>query len=480
MAAAGIGLVVTVLLGVQLTADPIDGFTFSYSPFTDEGWSVLGARNQALLGRWSTDEWQLFWAQLPFNLAVLAAFEAAGVGIVQARIVSLVCSVAAVSLLTYWLVRRTGLLPALVGGVALGTSTLLLFYGRLALLEPMVTLFLVAGFGLLVLGGPRRTAVGGVLAGACLALAIGTKPSAAFAVAGILIGALVTGGALAGLRMRVAVAAATICGAAALWIAIVLPQPGLLATILQIWPQQNLPGSVGEAAERASLYLRNSDGALALAAPLLVGGVAGTIVAAFSWRRLSPVQRAATAAAIGWIVVGWGVLLIVPYRPNRYVVQLLPSLAVLVAIGVATVRPRLDRLAPAWRAAVVVAVVAVVVLPGVVSVIGWTSNATRRLPEIQARVLELARDGEPMEGGPAPTLAMRVPAPAIVTRLVNQGDTYERYGVRWLLIGPGLEPGWAADHPEVWAAREELECFPWGPGEACLVRVPGPEIEDSP
>ena len=41
---------------------------------------MLGARNQALLGRWSTDEWQLFWAQLPFNVAVLGAFEVAGVG----------------------------------------------------------------------------------------------------------------------------------------------------------------------------------------------------------------------------------------------------------------------------------------------------------------------------------------------------------------------------------------------------------------
>ena len=92
LVAAGIAVVVAVLLGIQLSADPIDGFTFSNSPFTDEGWSVLGARNQALLDTWSTDEWQLFWAQLPFNVAVLAAFEALGVGIVQARMVSVVCS----------------------------------------------------------------------------------------------------------------------------------------------------------------------------------------------------------------------------------------------------------------------------------------------------------------------------------------------------------------------------------------------------
>ena len=90
----------------------------------------------------------------------------------------------------------------------------------------------------------------------------------------------------------------------------------------------------------------------------------------------------------------------------------------------------------------------------------------------QARVLELVTDDRPMEGGPAPTMGMRVPNPAIVTRFVNQGDRYARYGIGWLLIGPGMTPSWAADHPDVWAGRETLECFEWGSGPSCLVRVP--------
>lgn len=470
--ATGVALVAAVLLGIQLSADPIDGFTFSNSPFTDEGWSVLGARNQSLLGTWSTDEWRLFWAQLPFNLAVLGAFEALGVGIVQARMVSLLCSVTAVGLLTYMLARRTGIVPGVVAGLALTTSTLFLYYGRLALLEPMVVLFLIAGFGLLVLGWPHRTLVGGIAAGACLALAIGTKPSAAFAVGGILAGALLAGGSLPGLRRRVTICAAAIGAAGLAWVAVVLVQPGLLDVILQIWPQQDLPGSVGEAVERASIYIQNSDGALAMASPLLIGGVAGAGVAAASWRHLTPIQRAATGAALGWVLVGWAVLVVVPYRPNRYVVQLLPSLAVLVAIGLSALRPRFEQLHPAVRVAVASVLVVVLAWHGTTSLARWQVEATHRLPAIQARVLELVTDDRPMEGGPAPTMGMRVRSPAIVTRFVNQGDLYERHGVGWLFIGPGMTPGWAVDHPEVWERRETVECFDWASGPACLVRVP--------
>jgi 4-amino-4-deoxy-L-arabinose transferase-like glycosyltransferase len=478
--ATGVAVAAAVLLGIQLPADPIDGFTFSNSPFTDEGWSVLGARNQALLGTWSTDEWRLFWAQLPFNLAVLAAFEAIGVGIVQARAVSLLCSVTAVGLLTYMLARRTGNVPGLVAGLALATSTLFLYYGRLALLEPMVLLFLVAGFGLLVLGWPHRTVIGGIAAGGSLALAIGTKPSAAFAVAGILAGALIAGGSVPGLRRRVATCTAVIGMAAIAWLVAILVQPGLLEIIFQIWPQQDMPASFAEAFERARIYLQNSDGALAMASPLLVGAAVATVMTAASWRHLTPLQRAATGAAIGWILVGWAVLVIVPYRPNRYVVQLLPALAVLLAVGLAALRPRFERLLPATRAAITAVLVAGLAWHGATSLVRWQSEATYRLPAIQARVLDLVTDDRPMEGGPAPTMGMRVPAPAIVTRfgpatvtsLVNEGDLYDRYGIGWVFIGPAMKPAWAADHPEAWANRETVECFDWGSGPACLVRVP--------
>jgi hypothetical protein len=184
------------------------------------------------------------------------------------------------------------------------------------------------------------------------------------------------------------------------------------------------------------------------------------------------VQRAATGAALGWFLLGWAILFVVPYRPNRYVVQLLPPLAVLVAVGLATLRLCLDRLAPAVRGGIAAVLVVGLAWHGTTSLVRWQSEATHRLTAIQARVLELVTDERPMEGGPAPTMGMRVPNPAIVTRFVNQGDRYEQYGIGWVLIGPGMTPSWAAAHPEVWEARDTLECFEWGSGPACLVRVP--------
>ena len=167
--AAGLtGLVALILLGIQLPADPAIGVTASDSPFTDEGWYVLGARNLALLGRLATDDWQLAWATLPFTLVVSAAFEILDVGIVQARVVSVVCSVAMVAMVAALLTRRLGTVAGIVAGIATASSSLMLFYGRLAILEPMVALFLTAGVVLLLSHATDRPVVRGVAAGAAL------------------------------------------------------------------------------------------------------------------------------------------------------------------------------------------------------------------------------------------------------------------------------------------------------------------------
>ena len=173
--AAGIsGLVALILLGIQLPADPAVGVTASDSPFTDEGWYVLGARNLALLGRLATDDWQLAWATLPFTLVVSAAFEILDVGIVQARIVSVLCSVATVAVVAAMVTRRLGTVAGVVAGIATASSSLMLFYGRLGILEPMVALFLAVGAVLLLPHATDRPVARGVAAGAALALAIGT------------------------------------------------------------------------------------------------------------------------------------------------------------------------------------------------------------------------------------------------------------------------------------------------------------------
>jgi len=474
--AAGIGgFVALILLGIQLPADPAIGVTASDSPFTDEGWYVLGARNQALLGRLATDEWQLAWATLPFTLVVTAAFELFDVGIVQARTVSLVCSVAAVAVVAALVARRLGTVAGIVAGVATATSSLLLFYGRLAILEPMVALFLVVGLVLLVSRATDQPLARGMAAGGAFALAIGTKPSAAMAVAGIIIGVMVAGRAsLPGLGRRTVAAVGTITVAGLAWAIVVIPQPGMLDSILRIWATQAPPGSAMDVAQRVIDYVGESDHALPMAAPLLVGSILGIGLVAIRWRSLDPGRRALAGAATGWIALGMATLLVASYRPSRYVVPMLPAMAILTGFAVALALERIRAVRGAPGTAVVTAAFCIgFAFAGVRDLVGWTAAATDRLPQIQAEILELVTDGHAIEGALAPTFAMRVPVPTIVARPgLNGGDLYATHDVRWLLADRQVLPAWAAEHPDAWAARERLTCYPWPVGEACLIRVP--------
>ena len=472
--AAGISaLAALILLGIQLPADPAVGVTASDSPFTDEGWYVLGARNLALLGRLATDDWQLAWATLPFTVVVTAAFEMLDVGIVQARIVSVLCSVATVAVVAAMVTRRLGTVAGIVAGIAMASSSLMLFYGRLAILEPMVALFLTAGVVPMLSRATSRPIARGVAAGAAFALAIGAKPSAALAVAGIIIGVVVTGQlAVPGLRHRAVVAGGTIAAAGAAWAIVVIPQPGVLDSILRIWATQSAPSSIVDVAQRVIDYAGEADRAIPMTAPLLLGSILGIGLVAVGWRSLDPGRRALAGAAIGWLAFGMATLLVASYRPSRYVVPMLPAMAILTGFAVALAA---ERLRPARLASVVVtfALCVGVALPGARDLVGWMADATYRLPEIQAELLERVTDGHAIEGAAGPTFAMRVPVPAIVARPgLNDGDLYATHGVRWLLADPQARPAWAEDHPDAWADRERIACYPWPSGGACLIRIP--------
>ncbi len=464
-----VGLMVVVLLGLQLAADPATGVSFSNGPFTDEGFSVLGARNQALLGQFATDDWQLWVAQLPFNVVVAAVFEIFGVGIIQARLVSLVCTVGAVVLLTGFMVRHFGRAAGLMTGIGLATSSLLLYYGRLAMLEPMETLFLVLGFVVLLAPRPLWHLASrgqGALGGAALALAIGTKPSAAIEAVGILLAVLVAVRPMHDGVRRFLGAAGAIVVAGVAWLGIVALQTASLAEITAVWPQQALPGSLGEALGRMAGYLRASDGAIPRAAPLLVAGALGAILALVAWRRLDAPRRAIVVAAAAWFAIGMLALLLVPYRPNRYVVPLLPPLAVLAGIGMHVMAPMLRR----WAVPVALALALVLAFGGVRNVVRWTAAATYRLPQIQERVAAAVGDSGAAQG--SVTFGMRIPAPMIIVHPgINQGDLYVTHHVRWLLVNRDTVPTWASQHPAAWDAREILFCEPWPSGEACLIHV---------
>lgn len=479
LAALGCGLLALALLGMQIVADPASGVSYSHSPFTDEGWSALGARNLVLLGRWATDEWQLYLAQLPHGVILAAVFEAFGVGIVQARAVSVMAGGLSVGLVTLLVGRRFGAAPAIAAGIGLAGSTLFLYYGRLAILEPLVLLFLVCGLLALLRGADDRWLVPGLLTGACLALALGTKPSSVAAASGLVAGAVVAAAgseALGTLVRRAGVAVAVVAILGGGWWAVVRSMPGAWDAIIRTWPNQVPDPSIGAIVGRVVSYPTGSDGAVRLAAPLLVAAGVGIVVATVRWRSLATPRRVLIGACVGWFALGILALLVVPYRPNRYVVPLLPPLAILTGVAAwgtlhHLVRP-MTVLTDAARVTAAALAGLVLAVQGLGYLGRWTADATYELPRIQDELVSLITDGHAVQGA-GPTFAMRVPVPMIVVRdYLNDGDAYVDHDVRWLLTNRAAVPTWAAAHAAAWAARTTLGCYPWPSGEACLIRVP--------
>jgi 4-amino-4-deoxy-L-arabinose transferase-like glycosyltransferase len=442
--AVGIGVIALLLPFVD--RDPVGGVTFSNGPFTDEGWWSLNARNLVLLGTWQTDRTALHLVSLPFALGQWAVFSVFGVGIVQARLLSILATAAAAAVLAAGCRRSLGTPAALVAGVAFGTCGLVLYHGRLAYLEPLVTL-LVAG---------SLVAVRATTAGVLLAAAAGTKASALLPGVGLLAAGVVTRSV--GWTAR---AAAVVAAAAAVWILVIaLPARDAVGYSIRILNRPTLPD--GDLLGHAVAYLRSNDGASALTMPLLIGAVAGLGLGAFRWRTLGPDARQLVLLSVGTLAVGLATLSVIEYRPNRYAMPLVPALAVLAAVGVSVFR----------RGAVAVASVVCVAMaaPGVVAHAGWMASAGHTLRDVQ--VAARAAD-TPVAGGYAATWAMTARQPIVYTwgDDVAAGDLYDA-GVRWLVGRPDEAPAWMDTHPDAWRARVPIHCARWGRDDVCLFRLP--------
>jgi 4-amino-4-deoxy-L-arabinose transferase-like glycosyltransferase len=470
-----------ILLLALLPSDPPPGMTLSTSPYTDEAWNVVNARNFVLLGTWSTDQWNLHLLTLPFSLTAAVVFQLFGVGIIQARVVAVICSVLAVGFLTFAVRRQFGRAAAVVAGAGVGGSALMLYYGHLVYLETMVIFFLCAGTWALLRGalsaakdGVTRSAIGwGLLAGVLLATAALSKVSAAFAVGGLLAGA-----ALAAWHARdraLGVVAAAIGGSAVVgigWLALVaLPRWDRILTDLRIWPDQL--STTKPFWELATSYLTESDHGVPLLWLLLVSAVIGLALSMRSWSRLDTGQRLMVGSAVGWFVVGMTLLLVVPYRPNRYLVPLLPPLAILAASGVARVIELLPPAATRARLLAPAIVTVGLIIPGIVAYAGWLQHSQSRLSQIQRMTEAIVPPGATVQGDLAALFAMRVPATVIVQRrgVLNDADLYDTYHVRWV-VASSSAPRWAPLHSAAWQDREVIFCTEWGPTRPCLIHVP--------
>jgi 4-amino-4-deoxy-L-arabinose transferase-like glycosyltransferase len=473
-------LVPAVLLLVLLALvdrDPATGVTASRSPFSDEAWSVMNARNLVRLGTWAPDDWHLYLVNLPFSVLEAIAFQVAGVGIVQARLLSVVATVATATMLLIGLRGPFGRMPAAVAAISFASSTLVLYYGRLALLEPMVAASITLAVILVARAGDERSGRFGFVAGLALATAIGTKPNAGFAVIGILVGVAVVGAHTdPAVRRWLAAAIAVIAAAGVAWLGLVgLPHAAEVAADVRIWPPQRIPRSIGDLVSAVAHYPFSSDGAVLAAAPVGLAGIAGVAATIAHWHDMDATGRRLVSAAVGWLVMGSAPLLILSYHPNRYAMPLIPALSILVAAGLSALRPTLARLNVGVRRVSAVTLAVVLAIPGATAYAGWISHGSRDLVTVQSDVERLVPAGSVVEGDFAPLFAMTTRARTIVSwpsAGVNAGDAYATQGVRWLMVAPDAPPSWVALHAAAWSGRRRVMCLTWGADDVCLFALP--------
>lgn len=495
--AIAVGLGLFALLAAFAAADPAQGMTASNSPFTDEAFYTVNARNFAQLGRWSTDEWNLHLVGPAFALLEGLWFSLVGPGIVQARLVTIACVSMTATALAWGLRPAVGRATAVFAGIAFAASGLILFYGRLTYIEDAVVLGLTLGT-LVLTRDDRLTLRWGVVSGICYAVAIGAKPSAGFAAAGIL-AAVAAAEAWhdPAARRWVAGAAAAIVAAGLIWaIVIWLPNRSAVTMDLNIWASQSLSVAPRDALRSILRYLTVDNDHLygVQLGPLVALGAAGFGVVVILRRRLGRAQARLAAVSIGWLACGFGILMIASYRPNRYALPLVPPLAILAALGLYLVGQWLRdwrrstpdgrlrwtrRLAAPWAAswaapALVVAATIVAAAPGLLWYGSWARDATYSLPDIQARFAAAVPDGERVAGHDVALYLMRSKAITLITQReadpANAGDLYVQ-GVRWYLQ-PVDDPPPIGVSDAVWGARQQVMCGEYGGLTECLYHLP--------
>jgi hypothetical protein len=477
IAPLSIAVLALLLLAPFAGLDPVRGVTFSNAPFSDEAWNLMGARNLVLFGNATTDAWATWLLAIPFTAIEAAAFAVFGVKLVVARLVIIGAVTLTGAGITAALGGVVGHRAAWVAGVAYVTSALVLFYGRLAFLEPLVGLFLAVGV-LSLTGAARGAAVRwGILGGGALALAVMTKGLALPSAVAVILVVLVLAGRVAWTRRWLAGAVPVAAALAAGWTLLVLlpNRQAVRAVLTTIYPPFNLPTRPGEAVHRLA-SLPFADDVLLLAGPLLLVAAIGTLRLVRSVRREGVTAAgAAGLAGLAALLAGLLVLGLVDYQPNRYVVAILP----LAAIVAGWALPATDRIGwrgrpwnpPRWAAPIAAAIL--LASPGIVAQAGWMRSAGTEVARIQAVVLAALPAGATITGQYAPLVALGAPVRTLVPfKSVNDGDLYAegtRY-VAWTDKGPG----WAANHPAAWAARRTIACMTWGkvPERTCVYELP--------
>jgi len=473
------------LLAPFARSDPPAHLTASNTPWTDEGFNLANARQRVLFGEFATGDVDRSLTNGAYSAVAALVFAASEPHLAVGRAISMVAVALAVLLLAVGLAEPLGPAAALLAAAALAGSDLVLEYGRLALVEPMLVALLSGAFVLAVRASSRPSPLAGASLGLLLAAAVSVKAVAlapALAMLAVVIGAALARRDRRALAMGLVALGAALAVAVAWLLAVALPNQQRLRAGLRIWPEVSYLGAPWTLAARLGHYLaQGSDGAVWRSLPLLLAAALGLVALGWRWRSLAPPARDALVLAALWGTGLWAALGAGDYlpthyvAPNRYVVPALPALAVLAGFGLAA----LAGLVRARRAAVVAAVLALAVAaPGVATYLsGAVSSGGER--ERGQRVLTAALpERASVYGAYAPTLLFDTRARLLSlwpSAGANVDDLVGRFGITHVLAAaPGSATDPVAQVPELGGLRAMtvIAQVRWGPEVLLLYRLP--------
>lgn len=403
-----------VLRVVYLQSDPYPGLSWSSALLTDEGFYIHNARNVVLFGRPVTDQFNNMLIMPVLHFLQLAVFRVIGVGSVQARLISIVLSLAA--LLAYYRgVRITiGSRAALVAVTFLALDHISFLYNRLALMDSPASDFLVFAFylwaesldksrgrklSLQFLAGLVLVATAGIRG---LAVPAFVAPLVALAIVSRLSGKALRGRDVAGRLLPTLVGVLT--GAIIYVAAWYAPHSGELHRVNKFYSGQLLPRTLQDLAHNCYVavfgdgrgllpyMLHHSPVATIIVililplAPTVFRATKSTLQAEDGIHCEDAIQWGAFGYATAWLASLWFLFVIANYSPSRYFVLSYPALGILVGWAVERARELVANVRRCWLPITLVGALCVYhamvstadrvgYLPDASSMMGWLGGA---------------------------------------------------------------------------------------------------------
>jgi 4-amino-4-deoxy-L-arabinose transferase-like glycosyltransferase len=153
-----VGLLATLAIVLRLVALDSDAYarlSWSSALLTDEGFYIHNARNVVLFGTARTDAFNNMLIMPTLHAVQVVVFRILGVGAVQARLISVSCSLLTLPLFFSALRRVFGVRVALAGTLFLGLDHINLLYSRLALMDTPAAALMICSVYALVRGLPK-------------------------------------------------------------------------------------------------------------------------------------------------------------------------------------------------------------------------------------------------------------------------------------------------------------------------------------